>query len=100
MSELYRLTATEVLSKIRAGEATVEEYARSLLDRIEARDDAVRAWAYLSPEYVIEQAKALDAIPSVERGPLQGVAIAVKDVIYTKSESGPPLETSPVLTQD
>jgi Asp-tRNA(Asn)/Glu-tRNA(Gln) amidotransferase A subunit family amidase len=83
-SELYRLTATEVVSKIRQDEITVEEYAKSLLKRIEARDEAVQAWAYLDPEYVIKQAKALDAVPKEERGPLHGIAIAVKDVIYTK----------------
>jgi Asp-tRNA(Asn)/Glu-tRNA(Gln) amidotransferase A subunit family amidase len=83
-SELYRLTATEILAKVTANEFSVEDYARSLLTRIKARDEAVQAWAYLDPDYVIEQAKALDAIPSTERGPLHGVAIAVKDVIYTK----------------
>jgi Asp-tRNA(Asn)/Glu-tRNA(Gln) amidotransferase A subunit family amidase len=83
-SELYRLTATEILAKVVANEVSVEDYARSLLTRIKARDEAVQAWAYLDPDYVIEQAKALDAIPSAERGPLHGVAIAVKDVIYTK----------------
>lgn len=83
-SELYRLTATEAAAKIKQGDVTVEEYARSLLKRIEARDEAVQAWAYLDPEYVITQAKALDAVPKDERGPLHGVAIAVKDVIYTK----------------
>ncbi|CAK1365346.1 Glutamyl-tRNA(Gln) amidotransferase subunit A [Cercospora beticola] len=82
--ELWRLTATEILSKIRAGECTVQEYARSLLQRIEARDDAVQAWAYIDPQSVIEQAEALDAIPPHERGSLHGVAIAVKDVIFTK----------------
>ena len=86
-SDLYRLTATEVLSKIKAGEISVEDYAKSLLARIEMRDDAVRAWAYLDPEYVMNQAKALDAIAPAERGPLHGVAIAVKDVIYTKGQS-------------
>jgi Asp-tRNA(Asn)/Glu-tRNA(Gln) amidotransferase A subunit family amidase len=80
-SNLYKLTATEILAKI---EVSVEEYARSLLARIEARDGAVQAWAYLDPERVIKQAKALDAIPQLERGPLHGIAIAVKDVIYTK----------------
>jgi amidase len=35
---------------------------------------------------VIKQAQALDAVPQSERGPLHGVAIAVKDVIYTKRE--------------
>lgn len=83
-SDLYRLTATEVLRKIKAGEISVEDYARSLLGRIEARDEAVKAWAYLEPAYVLKQARALDSVPSSERGSLHGVAIAVKDVIYTK----------------
>jgi NCS1 family nucleobase:cation symporter-1 len=85
-SDLYRLTASEISAKIKAGETSVEEYAKSLLARIESRDEAVQAWAYLDPEYVIKQARALDAIPTAERGPLHGVAIAVKDVIYTKGE--------------
>jgi Asp-tRNA(Asn)/Glu-tRNA(Gln) amidotransferase A subunit family amidase len=85
-SEIYQLTATEVLAKIKGGDITVEDYARSLLKRIESRDEAVQAWAYLDPEYVIKQAQALDAVPHAERGPLHGVAIAVKDVIYTKRE--------------
>jgi Asp-tRNA(Asn)/Glu-tRNA(Gln) amidotransferase A subunit family amidase len=85
-SNIYRLTATEVLAKIKASEITVEEYASSLLTRIKARDDAVKAWAYLDPEHVLEQARALDAIPPADRGLLHGVAIAVKDVIYTKGK--------------
>ncbi|PVH95086.1 amidase signature enzyme [Periconia macrospinosa] len=83
-SDLYRLTATEVSQKIKAGEISVQDYATSLLNRIAARDEAVQAWAYLDPAYVLEQAKALDAIPQAERGPLHGIAIAVKDVIFTK----------------
>ncbi|KAJ4318096.1 hypothetical protein N0V94_004621 [Neodidymelliopsis sp. IMI 364377] len=95
-SDLYRLTATEVLSKIKAGDVSVEDYAKALLTRIEARDDAVRAWAHLDPGYVMKQAKALDAIPPAKRGPLHGVAIAVKDVIYTKDM--PTQFNSPVYT--
>ena len=86
-STLYQLTATEILAKIKNGEVTVEDYARSLLERIKSRDEAVQAWAYLDPDYVIKQAKALDAVPKAQRGPLHGVAIDVKDVIYTKRES-------------
>jgi Asp-tRNA(Asn)/Glu-tRNA(Gln) amidotransferase A subunit family amidase len=85
-SSLYKLTATGAASKIKAGEISVEDYARSLLQRIDARDEAVQAWAYLNAEYVIKQAKSLDAVAPAERGPLHGVAIAVKDVIYTKGE--------------
>lgn len=82
--EPWRFTATEVVAKFNDGSLTVEEYARSLLQRIEERDEAVKAWAYLDPKYVIEQAKKLDQVPKEQRGPLHGVAIAVKDVIYTK----------------
>lgn len=82
--DLYRLTATEVLREIKDNGLSVEEYAHSLLSRIEARDVAVQAWAYLDPAYVLAQAKALDAIAPAQRGPLHGVAIAIKDVIFTK----------------
>ncbi|KAI1076233.1 amidase [Whalleya microplaca] len=82
--ESYRLTATQALVKLKDGSLTVEEYARSLLSRIEQRDATIKAWAYLDPKNVIAQAKQLDQIPHDERGPLHGVAVAVKDIIYTK----------------
>lgn len=85
--EPWQLTATEALAKFKDGSLTVEDYAKSLLVRIAKRDEAVKAWAYLDPEYVIEQAKKLDQVPPEKRGPLHGVAIAVKDVIYTKGAS-------------
>jgi len=85
--EPYQLTATEALHQIKAGDLTVEAYAQSLLNRIHDRDEVVQAWAYLDQDYVIKQAKALDALPPSERGPLHGIAIAVKDVIYTKGET-------------
>jgi hypothetical protein len=80
----YKLTAREVYSLIVKGDLTVEAYAKSLLSRINARDNAVKAWAYLDPIAVLEQAKILDAIPHEERGPLHGVAIGVKDIMLTK----------------
>ncbi|KAM0327154.1 hypothetical protein ACHAQA_006285 [Verticillium albo-atrum] len=97
-TELYRLTATEAAAKIRAGETTVEEYARSLLSRVEAHGPVVKAWAYLDPELVLAEAKKQDQIPVGERGPLHGVAIAVKDVIYTKDM--PTQFNSPIYTND
>lgn len=80
----WRLTATEALAKIRARELTAEQYASSLLERIRQRDDDVRAWAFLDPAAVIEQAKQLDKVPFKERGPLHGLPVAVKDILYTK----------------
>lgn len=90
--EAYQLTATQVLASFKDGSLTVEDYACSLLSRIEQRDAAVKAWAYLDPEYVMKQARLLDQTPMEQRGPLHGIAVAVKDVIYT--EGSKPLRLS------
>ena len=83
---LYLLTATEALPLLRSGSITAEAYAKALLARIEARDGAIKAWAYLDPIYVLDQARALDSLPADKRGPLHGMPVAIKDVIYTKGE--------------
>lgn len=82
------MTATQALRKIRAKELTVEDYAKSLLKRIQERDSIVRAWAYLDPVQVLNEARRLDQIPQSQRGPLHGVPVGIKDVIYTKSTYG------------
>lgn len=82
--EPHRLTATQALHKIRGNELTVEDYAKSLLKRIERRDSIVKAWAYLDPVQVLNEARRLDRIPVNRRGPLHGLPVGVKDVIYTK----------------
>jgi Asp-tRNA(Asn)/Glu-tRNA(Gln) amidotransferase A subunit family amidase len=69
------------------GDLTVEDYAKSLLSRINERDHVVKAWAFLDPDFVLIQAKKLDEIPAEKRGPLHGIAIGVKDVILTKGIS-------------
>ncbi|CAM1510869.1 Fc.00g083820.m01.CDS01 [Cosmosporella sp. VM-42] len=96
--EPWRFTASEALAKIQADELTVEDYAKSLLERIKQRDDTVRAWAYLDPEYLLEQARRMDKLPKERRGPLHGVPIAVKDVIYTKDM--PTQHNSPLYKDD
>ncbi|TPX12316.1 uncharacterized protein E0L32_006963 [Thyridium curvatum] len=82
--EPYRLTATEILARFRDGSLTVEKYAESLLSRIDERDPVVKGWEHIDREYVLEQARALDQVPIDKRGPLHGVAVGVKDIIYTK----------------
>lgn len=82
--ETHKLTASEAVAEIKAGTLTVENYASALLDRIQERDSQVEAWAYLDREYVLKQARDLDKVPNEQRGPLHGVAVGVKDVIYTK----------------
>ncbi|KAL4904096.1 hypothetical protein BDW74DRAFT_185765 [Aspergillus multicolor] len=82
--EPYRLSASQALDLVQKNELTVETYAKSLLSRIEDREPTVQAWAYLNPEAVLEQARKLDQVPADKRGPLHGIPIGVKDVIYTK----------------
>jgi Asp-tRNA(Asn)/Glu-tRNA(Gln) amidotransferase A subunit family amidase len=89
MSNLHRLSATQILPQLRQGTITVEEYARSLLARIQERDPIIKAWAYLDPEFVIAQARKLDQVPPEERGPLHGLAVGIKDVILTQGISFP-----------
>ncbi|WVR06706.1 hypothetical protein IAU60_003738 [Kwoniella sp. DSM 27419] len=73
------LTASQAVALMRSGEMSVEEMARSTLERIDQRDAAVQGWAYLSRELIIKRAKELDAVPTDKRGPLHGVPVAVKD---------------------
>lgn len=44
---LYLLSATQILSLLKDDLITVEDYAHSLLHRIDQRNDIVKAWAYL-----------------------------------------------------
>ncbi|KAF2451995.1 amidase signature enzyme [Karstenula rhodostoma CBS 690.94] len=91
---LHTLTASEISRLIKKNEVTVEDYARSLLARIEKRDDIVHAWTYLNPDLVIKQAQRLDGIPHAERGPLHGVAFGIKDILNSEdmpTEFGSPL---------
>jgi Asp-tRNA(Asn)/Glu-tRNA(Gln) amidotransferase A subunit family amidase len=60
---------------------TSEERVRECLERIEARESELRAWAYLDPDAALAQARARDA--EAPRGPLHGLPVGVKDVIET-----------------
>jgi Asp-tRNA(Asn)/Glu-tRNA(Gln) amidotransferase A subunit family amidase len=92
MSELNKLTATEIARRIAAREITAEAVVRDCLARIEAREPTVHAWATINPELALQQASALDRGPS--RGALHGVPIGVKDIIDTvdmPTEMGSPI---------
>jgi Asp-tRNA(Asn)/Glu-tRNA(Gln) amidotransferase A subunit family amidase len=95
MDESCQLTASQALRLVQRGDLTVEDYMKSLLDRIKERDHLVQAWAYLNPDSILAQAKKLDQIPPSQRGPLHGIPIGVKDVILTK---GMPLSSAQKLS--
>lgn len=81
MKTLNTLSAVEAARLIAAKEITSEALVRDCLDRIEAREGEVRAWAFLDREAALRQARAADAGPS--RGLLHGLPVGVKDLIDT-----------------
>lgn len=80
------------MRRIKAGDITAEAVTRACLDRIDAREPELHAWAYLDAELALEQARDLDRGP--HRGALHGVPIGVKDIIDTfdmPTEMGSPI---------
>jgi len=89
---LNELSATEIVSKIAAGETTCEAVVRDCIARISARDGVVKAWVNFDAEIALGQARALDGASA--RGPLHGVPIGLKDTIDTfdmPTEMGSPI---------
>jgi Asp-tRNA(Asn)/Glu-tRNA(Gln) amidotransferase A subunit family amidase len=79
---LNELSAAEAARRIEAKELTAEALAAACLERIAARDDAVRAWAFLHAKQALAQARELDRSP--RRGRLHGVPFGIKEVIDTE----------------
>jgi Asp-tRNA(Asn)/Glu-tRNA(Gln) amidotransferase A subunit family amidase len=84
MAELHQLGAKQAAQRIERGELRAEDYLRSCVERIEARDPLVKAWTFVSQTARIENPK-----PS-----LFGVPIGVKDIFDTydmPTEYGSPI---------
>ncbi len=79
------LTAFEAGRAIAAGDLTSRDLVGACLARVEARDDAVGAWAFLDAEMALAQAAARDAARKIGSalGPLHGVPVGLKDIIDT-----------------
>ncbi len=83
---LTELTIHELGQRFRQGELTPSEAARAYLARIEAVDRKVGAYLTVTREQALAQAAEADARfrAGSSRGPLDGVPIAVKDVLCTR----------------
>lgn len=82
---LNQMAATDMAAAIRSGQQTSEDIIRACLDRVDAREPAVKAWAHLDHGQAITQAKAADdqVKQGAELGPLHGVPVGLKDIIDT-----------------
>lgn len=81
----HELTATQALRLMRAGELSPVELVEALLERIAARDPVLQAWVRVDRDGAIESARAAErAWRDGTAGPLCGIPLGVKDLIFTK----------------
>ena len=80
MTDLWRMTATELATRIRHREISAREAALSALARLDAVNPAINAVIDHRPETTLAQADAVDAAIArgEDPGPLAGVPITVK----------------------
>ncbi|MGC2199683.1 MAG: amidase [Stellaceae bacterium] len=86
-----KLTASEALAQLSAGELTAEALTRACLERARAGNE-IKAWAWLDPGQAIAQARAADR--AGRKGGLGGVPVGIKDIIDTvdmPTEHGSPI---------
>jgi aspartyl-tRNA(Asn)/glutamyl-tRNA(Gln) amidotransferase subunit A len=81
-----RLTIHELGERFRRRDLTPSDATRAYLARIEALDPQVKAYLTITAEPALRQAADADARykAGAPRGPLDGVPIAVKDVLCTR----------------
>lgn len=82
MSDLYELTAMEIVNKTTSRELSVRTLVDALLERIAEFDCELQAWVTVDADRVREEADRLDRLASQGRfAPLHGVPVGVKDII-------------------
>lgn len=85
MAELHDLTALDQAAAVRHGELRSIDLVEHYLARIKSFGDTLGAFVTVTAERARAQAKAADATPADQRGPLHGVPIAIKDLTMTAS---------------
>ncbi|TNH23199.1 amidase [Micromonospora orduensis] len=83
MAEPHDLTALEQAAAMTSGELSSVDLVEHALGRVAALGDTVGAFVTVTPDLARQAARAADAVPVEERGPLHGVPTAIKDLTLT-----------------
>ncbi|MEK6834668.1 MAG: amidase [Nanoarchaeota archaeon] len=85
MENLCRLTATEMIKKVRNREISVAELIKAHIERIEKIEPKVLAWTYFDKDSALKQAQDIDNKIKDNQGigKLCGIPIGIKDVFNT-----------------
>ncbi|MEX0384065.1 amidase [Spiribacter pallidus] len=91
------LTATALAGHLADGVLTAEAVTRACLERIEATEPDIQAWAHYDERLAIMQAKEADRrrAQGLPLGPLHGVPVGLKDIIDARglpTHNGTPLD--------
>jgi aspartyl-tRNA(Asn)/glutamyl-tRNA(Gln) amidotransferase subunit A len=80
------LTTTEMAAAIAGGTLDPVVAVEGALERIDAKESQVHAWAYLDRDTALAEAKlmAAELKAGTSRGPLHGVPVGIKDVFHAK----------------
>lgn len=89
MSDLWKLTATEIAAIVRAKEISATEIAKSHLERIDAVNPHLNAIVQHMPEEALAAAAAVDAkiAAGQDAGPMAGVPVTIKVNIDQKGHA-------------
>lgn len=85
-NDLHYRTISHLAPLLRSRELSPVELTRTILDRMAALDGRLRAYATVTEELALEQARAAEAEIGAGRyrGLLHGIPVAVKDLCFTK----------------
>lgn len=86
MSNIYELSASEIIRKIKSGELLVSEVAESFIKRINEVNPFINALQQFNPEKILFDAFSTEAQFSSkqELGKLFGLPISIKDAFHIK----------------
>ncbi len=85
-NEICRMDAVSLAAKIRSKELSPTEVTEAVLARMEKLNPVLGAFCTPTPDVARQQAKAVEAEIMAGRpvGPLAGVPVGIKDLVYTK----------------
>lgn len=86
MVDVTTLTLAEAAAAFRAGRLSPVELTQAYLDRIARHDSTLNSYITVTGETALAEAQAAadELARGIDRGPLQGIPIAYKDLIHTK----------------
>ena len=84
--ELVFLSATQLSDKMREKQISPVEVVKAYLDRIAKVDVKVNAYITILEDEALEEARVAEneITSGLNKGPLHGVPVGIKDQIYTK----------------